>query len=79
MSLHEGMGIRVLDAPGCYECVARVERKSALQVSGLVRTVELIAKLHSCIPNVADSLGNFFHLSLGTSESVEYMSCTFNF
>ena len=31
--------IRVLDAPGCYECAARAERKSALQGSGLVRTV----------------------------------------
>ena len=31
--------IRELDAPGCYECAARVERKSALQDSGLVRTV----------------------------------------
>ena len=44
MSLHEGMGIRVLNAPGCYECVARAERKSALQVSGLVRTVEPCAQ-----------------------------------
>ena len=31
--------IRVLEAPGCYERAARVERKSALQGSGLVRTV----------------------------------------
>ena len=31
--------IRVLDAPGCYEHVARVERKSALQGLGLVKTV----------------------------------------
>ena len=31
--------IRVLDAPGCYERAARAERKSALQGSGLVRTV----------------------------------------
>ena len=31
--------IRVLDAPGCYERVVRAERKSALQGSGLVRTV----------------------------------------
>ena len=31
--------IRVVEAPGCYECVAWVERKSALQGSGLVRTV----------------------------------------
>ena len=34
--------IRVLDAPGCYERAARaeLERKSALQGSGLVGTVE---------------------------------------
>ena len=25
--------------PGCYECTARVERKSALQGSGLVRII----------------------------------------
>ena len=31
--------IRVLEAPGCYEHAARAERKSALQGSGLVRTV----------------------------------------
>ena len=31
--------IRVLEAPGCYERAARAERKSALQGSGLVRTV----------------------------------------
>ena len=31
--------IHVLDAPGCYERAAQGERKSALQGSGLVRTV----------------------------------------
>ena len=31
--------IRVLDAPGCYERAGWAERKSALQGSGLVRTV----------------------------------------
>ena len=31
--------IRVLNAPGCYERAARAERNSALQGSGLVRTV----------------------------------------
>ena len=31
--------IRILEAPGCYERAARAERKSALQGSGLVRTV----------------------------------------
>ena len=31
--------IRVPEAPGCYERAARAERKSALQGSGLVRTV----------------------------------------
>ena len=31
--------IRVLEAPGCYECAVRAERKSTLQGSGLVRTV----------------------------------------
>ena len=31
--------IHVLEAPGCYERAAWAERKSALQGSGLVRTV----------------------------------------
>ena len=31
--------IRVLDAPGCYERMTRAKRKSALQGSGLVRTI----------------------------------------
>ena len=31
--------IGVLDAPGCYECTVWAEGKSALQGSGLVRTV----------------------------------------
>ena len=31
--------IRILDAPSCYEHAARAERKSALQGSGLIRTV----------------------------------------
>ena len=31
--------IRILDAPGCYESAAWAERKSALQGSGLVKTV----------------------------------------
>ena len=31
--------IRVLDAPSCYERAVQVERVSALQGSGLVRTV----------------------------------------
>ena len=36
--------IRVLDVPGCYERMVRVERKSALHGSGLVRTVGLCAQ-----------------------------------
>ena len=36
--------IRVLEPPGCYERAARAERKSALQGSGLVRTVEPCAQ-----------------------------------
>ena len=31
--------MHVLEAPSCYECAAKAERKSALQGSGLVRTV----------------------------------------
>ena len=36
--------IRVLDAPGCYERAARAERMSALQGSGLVRTIGACAQ-----------------------------------
>ena len=36
--------ICILDAPDCYECEARVERKSALQGSELGRTVRLRAQ-----------------------------------
>ena len=36
--------IRVLDVPGCYKRAAWAERKSALQGSGLVRTVGLCAQ-----------------------------------
>ena len=42
--------IRVLDAPGCYDRRAWVERKSTLQGSGLVRTVGPFA--HSRVPQV---------------------------
>ena len=40
--------IHVLDAPSCYERTAQAERKSALQGSGLVRTVGPCA--HSRVP-----------------------------
>ena len=33
-----------MEAPGCYERATRVERKSALQGSGLVRTIGLCAQ-----------------------------------
>ena len=36
--------IRVVEVSGCYECAARAERKSALQGSGFVRTVEPCAQ-----------------------------------
>ena len=36
--------IHILDAPGCYERVVQAERKSALQGSGLVRTVRPCAQ-----------------------------------
>ena len=39
--------MRVLDAPGCYEHVVEVERKFALQGSGLVRTVGPCAQRRS--------------------------------
>ena len=55
--------IRVLDAPGCYECAARAERKSALQGSGLVRTVgpcarRRVALMPRAIDTARDALSN---------------------
>ena len=55
--------IRILDAPGCYERVARVERKSALQGSGLVRTVgpcarRSVALMPQAIARARDALSN---------------------
>ena len=55
--------IRVLDAPGCYERAARAERKSALQGSGLVRTVgpcaqRSVALVPWAIATARDALSN---------------------
>ena len=52
--------IRVLEAPGCYERAARAERKSALQGSGLVRTVGLCAqsRVPRAIATARDALLN---------------------
>ena len=52
-----------MDAPGCYERVARVERKSALQGSGLVRTVGLCAQrrvafMPRAVATARDTLSN---------------------
>ena len=63
MSLHEGMRawIRVLDAPD--ERVAQAEKKSALQSSGLVRTVgpcaqRRVALMPQAIATARDALSN---------------------
>ena len=52
----------VLDASGCYERTAQAERKSALQDSGLVRTVEPCTCAQSRVPRaiatVRDALSN---------------------
>ena len=54
--------IRVLDAPSCYEHAAwpELERKSALQGSGLVRTVEPCAqrRVPRAIATARDALSN---------------------
>ena len=55
--------IHVLDAPSCYERAARVERKSVLQGSGLVRTVGLcaqrrVALMPRAIATARDALSN---------------------
>ena len=55
--------IRVLDAPGCYECAEQAERKSALQGSGLVRTIgpcaqRRVALMPGTIATARDTLWN---------------------
>ena len=55
--------IRVLDAPGCYERAVWAERKSALQCSGLVRTVGpyaqgRVALMPRAIATARDALSN---------------------
>ena len=55
--------IRVLDAPGCYERAAWAESKSALQGSGLVRTVgpcaqRRVALMPQAIATARDALLN---------------------
>ena len=55
--------IRILDAPGCHERAARVERESALQDSGLVRTVgsyaqRRVALMPRAIATARDALSN---------------------
>ena len=52
-----------MDAPGCYERTARAERKSALQGSGLVRTVgpcaqRRVALMPRAIATARDALLN---------------------
>ena len=42
--------IRILDAPGCYERAARAERQSAIQDSGLVRTIGPCAQRVALVP-----------------------------
>ena len=55
-----GAWIRVLDVPGCYERAARAERKSALQSSGLVRTVGPCAqsRVPRAVATARDTLSN---------------------
>ena len=57
--------IRGLDAPGCYERAARAERKSALQGSGLVRTIGPCAQtlMPRTIATAKDALLNDQHKS----------------
>ena len=60
--------IRVLDEPSCYERMVHVERKSTLQGSGLVRTVEScaqrrVALMPRAIATARDALSNNWHES----------------
>ena len=53
--------IRILDVPGCYECMAQAERKSTLQGSGLIRTVGPCAQGRAALINASghrDALSN---------------------
>ena len=60
--------IRILDAHGCYERAVRAERKSAIQGSGLVRTVgpcaqRRVALMPRAIATARDALSNDRHES----------------
>ena len=62
-----------MDAPGCYERAARAERKSALQGSGLVRTVgsraqRRVALMPQAIATARDALSNDRHKSAARFE-----------
>ena len=57
------MDTRLLHAPGCYKRTAQAERKSALQGSGLVRTVgpcaqRRVALMPRAIATARDALSN---------------------
>ena len=72
--------IRILDAPGCHERMARAERKSALQGSGLVRTVGLCAqsRVPRAIATARDALSNDWRESTTHFErrrSILYHTC----
>ena len=63
--------IRVLDAPGCYKRAAQAERKSALQGSGLVRTVGPCAQRRvalNAMELARDALSNDWHKSVAHFE-----------
>ena len=59
-----------MDAPGCYQCTARAESKSALQGSGLVKTVGPCAqsKAPRVIATARDALSNDQHESAARFE-----------
>ena len=61
-----------MDAPGCYEHTARAERKSALQGSGLVRTVGPCAqsRVPRAIATARDALSNDQHESTARFEGL---------
>ena len=65
--------LRVLGAPGRYKCVAQAERKSALQGSGLVRTVgpcaqRRVALMPWAIATARDTLSNDWRKSAACFE-----------
>ena len=73
-----------MDTPGCYERAVRAERKSALQGSGLVRTVgpyaqRRVALMPRAIATARDALSNDWRESAAHFEKPAGEVCSLSY